>query len=57
MPGTLNANLAAGFKLKGAVVGFLSACASSAHAIGFGCDQISLGRQDLVSCRRRGGLQ
>ncbi len=48
MPGTLNANLAASFKLKGAVVGFLSACASSAHAFGFGCDQISLDRQDIV---------
>jgi len=48
MPGTLNANLAAGFKLKGAVVGFLSACASSAHAFGFGCDQISLDRQDIM---------
>ncbi len=48
MPGTLNANLAACFKLKGAVVGFLSACASSAHAFGFGCDQIMLDRQDIV---------
>jgi 3-oxoacyl-[acyl-carrier-protein] synthase-1 len=48
IPGTLNANLAACFKLKGAVVGFLSACASSAHAFGFGCDQISLDRQDIV---------
>jgi 3-oxoacyl-[acyl-carrier-protein] synthase I len=48
MPGTLNANLAACFKLKGAVVGFLSACASSAHAFGFACDQIVLNRQDVV---------
>jgi len=48
MPGTLNANLAACFKLKGSVVGFLSACASSAHAFGFGYDQISQGRQDIV---------
>ncbi len=48
MPGTLNANLAACYKLKGAVVGFLSACASSAHAFGFACDQIRLDRQDVV---------
>jgi 3-oxoacyl-[acyl-carrier-protein] synthase I len=48
MPGTLNANLAACYKLKGAVVGFLSACASSAHAFGFGYDQISQDRQDIV---------
>jgi len=48
MPGTLNANLAASFKLKGAVVGFLSACASSAHAFGYGYDQICQDRQDVV---------
>ena len=48
MPGTVNANLAACFKLKGAVVGYLSACASSAHAFGFACDQIVLDRQDIV---------
>jgi 3-oxoacyl-[acyl-carrier-protein] synthase-1 len=48
MPGTLNANLAACFKLKGAVVGFLSACASSAHALGYAYDQISQDRQDVV---------
>ena len=48
MPGTLNANLAASFKLKGAVVGFLSACASSAHALGYGYDQICQDRQDVV---------
>ena len=48
IPGTLNSNLAAGFKLKGAVLGFASACASSAHAFGYACDQISQGRQDIV---------
>ena len=47
MPGTLNANLAACFKLKGSVVGFLSACASSAHAFGFGSEvRISDSRQE-----------
>jgi 3-oxoacyl-[acyl-carrier-protein] synthase-1 len=48
IPGTLNSNLAAAFKLKGAVLGFLSACASSAHAFGYGYDLISQDRQDLV---------
>ena len=48
MPGTLNANLAACYKLKGAVVGFLSACASSSHAMGYAYDQIANDRQDIV---------
>jgi len=47
IPGTLNSNLAADFKLKGAVLGFASACASSAHAFGYGYDQISQDRQDV----------
>ena len=46
--GTLNSNLAASFKLKGSVVGFASACASSAHAFGYGYDLIVSGRQDRV---------
>ncbi|MDX6765161.1 MAG: beta-ketoacyl-[acyl-carrier-protein] synthase family protein [Candidatus Methylacidiphilales bacterium] len=48
IPGTLNSNLAAKYKLKGAVLGFASACASSAHALGYAYDQIMLGRQDIV---------
>lgn len=48
IPGTLNSNLAASFKLKGAVLGFSSACASSAHAFGYGYDLISQDRQDRV---------
>jgi 3-oxoacyl-[acyl-carrier-protein] synthase-1 len=48
IPGTLNSNLAASFKLKGAVLGFASACASSAHAFGYGYDLISRARQDRV---------
>jgi len=48
IPGTLNSNLAASFKLKGAVLGFASACASSAHAFGYAYDQISQDRQDRV---------
>jgi 3-oxoacyl-[acyl-carrier-protein] synthase-1 len=48
MPGTLNSNLAACFRLKGEVLGFLSACASSAHAFGYGYDAIREDRQDIV---------
>ncbi len=47
IPGTLNSNLASVFRLKGAVVGFASACASSAHALGHGYDLISQDRQDV----------
>lgn len=43
--GTVNFNLVAHFKIKGASTGFSSACASSAHGIGFACDEIMLGRQ------------
>lgn len=42
--GTLNFNLAAHFHITGAVCGFVSACASASHAIGYGCDEIRLGR-------------
>lgn len=43
--GTLNFNLVAAFKILGSSCGFSSACASSAHALGFAFDDISLGRQ------------
>ena len=43
--GTLNFNLVAAFKIQGASCGFSSACASSAHALGFAFDDIALGRQ------------
>lgn len=43
--GTVNFNLVSHFKIKGASTGFSSACASSAHAIGFACDEIATGRQ------------
>jgi 3-oxoacyl-[acyl-carrier-protein] synthase-1 len=48
IPGTLNINLAACFQLKGATLGFASACASSAHAFGTAVDLIRLDRQDVV---------
>lgn len=43
--GTLNFNLVAAFKIHGASCGFSSACASSAHALGFAFDDLALGRQ------------
>lgn len=46
--GTVNFNLVSHFKIKGASTGFSSACASSAHAIGFAYDEIALGRQDRM---------
>ncbi len=43
--GTLNFNLVAAFKILGASCGFSSACASSAHALGYAFDDLTLGRQ------------
>lgn len=43
--GTVQFNLVAHFKIKGASTGFTSACAASAHAMGFAFDEIALGRQ------------
>lgn len=43
--GTLNFNLAAHYGIRGAVGGFVSACASSSHALGCALDDIWLGRQ------------
>jgi 3-oxoacyl-[acyl-carrier-protein] synthase-1 len=48
IPGSLYINLTALFKIKGATLGFSSACSSSAHAIGAAFDLIRLGRQQLV---------
>lgn len=46
--GTLNMNFVACFRIKGASLGFSSACASSAHALGEAFDRIRLNRQDVV---------
>ncbi|HTL68146.1 MAG TPA: beta-ketoacyl-[acyl-carrier-protein] synthase family protein [Lacunisphaera sp.] len=46
--GTVNFNLVSHFKIKGASTGFSSACASSAHALGFAYDDIALGRQSRM---------
>ena len=43
--GTVQFNLVAHFKIKGASTGFTSACAASAHAMGFAFDEVALGRQ------------
>jgi len=42
--GTLNFNLAARYRITGTVCGFVSACASSSHALGYAIDDIRLGR-------------
>ncbi|HWA09352.1 MAG TPA: beta-ketoacyl-[acyl-carrier-protein] synthase family protein [Opitutaceae bacterium] len=43
--GTVNFNLVAHFRIKGASCGFSSACASSSHALGYAFDDLVLGRQ------------
>jgi 3-oxoacyl-[acyl-carrier-protein] synthase I len=42
--GTLNFNLAAHLGIRGAVAGFVSACASTTQALGYAFDEIRLGR-------------
>lgn len=46
--GTLSFNLVAVFKIHGSSVGFVSACSSSTHAIGYALDLIRQNRQDRV---------
>jgi len=46
--GTLNFNLAAYYGITGANCGFVSACTSSSHALGYAFDEIALGRQERV---------
>jgi len=46
--GTLNFNLATHYGIQGAVAGFVSACASSSHALGYACDEIRLGRHSRM---------
>lgn len=48
IPNSLHINLVARFKIKGSSLGFSSACASSAHALGVALDDIRLGRQDVA---------
>jgi len=46
--GTLNFNLVARYKIQGSTTGFVSACASSGHALGYAHDEIALGRQNRM---------
>ena len=48
IPGSLNINLVPAFKIKGASLGFVSACSSSSHALGEACELIRRGRQKIV---------
>ena len=46
--GTLNFNLGTHYKIRGGNCGFVSACASSSHALGYACDEIAAGRFSRV---------
>ncbi len=46
--GTLNFNLAAHYGITGANCGFVSACSSSSHALGYAFDEIALGRHERM---------
>ena len=46
--GTLNFNLVSIFKIKGASSGFVSACSSSGHALGYAYEEIVHNRQDRM---------
>ena len=46
--GTLNFNLATAYQVRGSTCGFVSACASSGHAMGFAHDEIAMNRQDRM---------
>ena len=48
IPGSLNINIGASFKIKGSMLGIATACTSSAHAFGAAVDQIRLNRQDRM---------
>lgn len=48
VPATLNFNLAAHYGITGANCGFVSACSSSSHALGYAFDEIALGRQERM---------
>jgi len=46
--GTLHFHLCARLGIRGASCGFVSACASGGHALGYALDEIRLGRQDRM---------
>jgi 3-oxoacyl-[acyl-carrier-protein] synthase-1 len=43
-----SATLATWFKIRGLNLSISSACATSTHCIGYGCEQIQMGKQDVV---------
>ena len=48
IPGSLYINLVPAFRIRGASLGFSSACSSSSHALGIAVDLIQTGRQQRV---------
>jgi len=50
MANSVSAILSTQFKLQGTGYSISSACATSAHCIGTGMEQIQLGKQDMVFC-------
>lgn len=48
MSSTTSANLATAFKIKGASLTVSSACSTSAHCIELACNEIALGRHDIM---------
>ncbi len=48
MSSTVSANLSTAFKIKGASLSVSSACSTSAHCIALACDEIALGRSDIM---------
>lgn len=48
MGSTTSANLSTAFKIKGVNYSLSSACSTSAHCIGHGCELIQLGKQDVI---------
>ena len=48
MSSTTSANLATAFKIKGASLTVSSACSTSAHCVELACDEIALGRHDIM---------
>jgi 3-oxoacyl-(acyl-carrier-protein) synthase len=46
--GSLNFHLAALLGIRGASCGFISACSSGSHALGYAMDEIRLGRQERI---------
>lgn len=48
MSSTVSANLATAFQIKGVNYSITSACSTSLHCIGSACEQIAMGKQDVM---------